>query len=99
MYNLPVDQHPTERWATIVEGARTQRVIALRYRDKSFEVSERLVEPYEIKQGKLFAHCLTKNGMRAFILDNILAAAGTNTEFVPRFPVVVESFQSLKAKQ
>jgi predicted DNA-binding transcriptional regulator YafY len=93
MYNLPHDQHPTERWATLVEGAKTNHCVAIRYRDKSLEVSERLVEPYEIKQGKLFAYCLVKNGMRAFILDNVLATAGSDIEYTPRFPVVMDSFQ------
>lgn len=99
MYNIPAEQHPTEKWATIVEGARSNHIIAIRYRDKSFELSERLIEPYEVKQGKLFAYCLTKNGMRAFFIDNILAAAGSNTEFAPRFPVMVESFHFLRVNQ
>lgn len=93
MYNLPADQHPTERWATIVEGARTNHIVAIRYRDKSFELTERLVEPYEVKEGKLYAYCLLKKGIRAFILDNILATAATDDEYIPRFPIVMDSFQ------
>lgn len=93
MYNLPADQHPTERWATIVEGARTNHIVAIRYRDKSFELTERLVEPYEVKEGKLYAYCLLKKGIRAFILDNISAAAATDDEYIPRFPIVMDSFQ------
>lgn len=93
MYKLPTEQHPTDTWSIITESARTNRVIAIRYRDKSHEISERLIEPYEIKNGKLFAFCLTRNGMRAFILNNILASAESENSYVPRFPVAMDSFQ------
>jgi predicted DNA-binding transcriptional regulator YafY len=89
MYKIPNSQHPSGTMKQIIQGAQELHCVAIRYRDQSQEVTERIVEPYEIKNGKLFAYCQTKEGIRGFTLINILAAVETNTSYVPRFPVLI----------
>jgi predicted DNA-binding transcriptional regulator YafY len=89
MYNLPLDQHPQQAMANITQGATEFRTVALRYRDTSGDLSERVVEPYEIKGGKLFAYCQSRAGIRAFKVENILAAVLTDTSFEPKFPIKI----------
>lgn len=91
MYHIPNGQHPTETMKQIIKGATDLHCVAIRYRDKSMEVTERVVEPYEIKDGKLFAYCHLKQGIRAFFILNILAAIETNESYNPKFPVLITS--------
>jgi predicted DNA-binding transcriptional regulator YafY len=90
MYNLPIEQNPKDAMDNIIQGATNRQSVAIRYRDTSNELSERVVEPYEIKNGKLFAHCQSKGGIRAFAITNILAAIVTDTPYEPRFPVKIQ---------
>lgn len=87
--SLPLDQHPQEAMANIIQGATDLRTVSIRYRDGSGDLSERVIEPYEIKNGKLFGYCLSRAGIRAFKIENILAAVETNTAFEPKFPIKI----------
>lgn len=89
LFELPKEQHPTEAKANIVKGAANHRTVAIRYRDQAKNLSERVVEPYEFKNGKLFAYCLSKNGIRAFDVPNILVAVETTVSYTPRFPILI----------
>lgn len=73
----------------IVNSARDLKCVRIRYRDAKQAVTERNVEPYEFKNGKLYAYCHVKNGIRAFTVTNILSAGETNEHYNPRFPVLI----------
>lgn len=73
----------------ITNGARDLKCVRIRYRDQKQEVTERTVEPYEMKNGKLFAYCRMKQGIRAFTVSNIMSAGETDTSYIPRFPVLI----------
>jgi predicted DNA-binding transcriptional regulator YafY len=89
--DLPSDMDHTTALESVAAGARNLKLVALRYRAKDNEVTERLIEPYEFKEGKLFGYDVGKEGIRAFIIQNILAAVVTNETFEPRFPVVIST--------
>lgn len=91
LLKLPTDQNPTERWNSIMNGAAQKQMIAIRYRDKDNQLSVRKVEPYEVKDGKLFAYDPEKGGIRAFFTQNIEAALKTDDGFEPRFPIKINS--------
>lgn len=55
------------------------------YVDSKNKPSVRTIEPYEIKEGKLYGFCLTKNGIRAFKLTNIQTVEFLTRTFVPRY--------------
>lgn len=55
------------------------------YVDSKNKPSVRTIEPYEIKEGKLYGFCLTKNGIRAFKLTNIQTVEFLTQTFVPRY--------------
>ncbi|WP_142340374.1 WYL domain-containing protein [Priestia megaterium] len=74
-----------------MNGAANKRLIAIRYRDKDNQLSVRKVEPYELRDGKLFAYDPEKGGIRAFFTQNIEAALATTDDFEPRFPIKINS--------
>ena len=62
---------PTElTLSTIADGARQRKTVVIRYRDQQGHVTEREVEPYEIKvrAGRLglYAYCLLRKETRFF---------------------------------
>lgn len=89
--DLPTDQDPSKRWDNIIESATSRNLLKIRYRDKSNQLSIRDVEPYEFKNGKLFAYDIDKGGIRAFTTNNIEAALQTDAPYEPRFPVKINS--------
>jgi predicted DNA-binding transcriptional regulator YafY len=95
MSELIPEQNPSDALQNILIGATDLRTVAIRYRDKSNELSERIVEPYEMKIGKLFAYCQTKAGIRAFDKPNILVAQVTEDHYEPRYPVKIATINNL----
>lgn len=89
--DLPTDQDPSKRWDNIINSATERNELKIRYRDKSNQLTIRSVEPYEIKNGKLFAYDIDKGGIRAFSTHNIEAAIQTDAPYEPRFPVKINS--------
>lgn len=87
--NLSAKQTPIEVMSELVNGARDLKCVRIRYRDQKQEVTERTVEPYELKNGKLFAYCHMKQGIRSFTVSNITSAAKTNETYNPRYPVLI----------
>ena len=86
---LPTDQNPQHRWDNIMNGAKEKKLIAIRYRNKDNGLSVRNVEPYELKDGKLFAYDPEKGSIRAFFTQNIEAAVLTDEDFEPRYPIKI----------
>lgn len=87
--NLSTKTNPLEIMDEIVSGAKNLKCVRIRYRDQKQIVTERTVEPYEFKNGKLYAYCHTKEGIRAFTVANILSAGKTDKSYTPRFPVLI----------
>lgn len=91
LLRLPTDQNLQDRWDNIIQSANERKTVAIRYRDKDNMLSVRHVEPYELKNGKLYAFDPQKGGIRTFFTQNIEAAVKTNEVFDPRFPVKINS--------
>ena len=70
---------------SILQAINTHRIIKIGYIDKKGARSLRLVEPYEIKNNKLYAYCLEKRATRAFIISNINSVEVTDKNFTPRW--------------
>ena len=73
----------------IKKAGQEEKLLRLVYRKKSTgEVSERIVEPYEIKGGKRFyGHDTVKDEIRQFIIPNIIEAETLDEDFDPRWPI------------
>lgn len=73
----------------IKEAANNLQLLQITYLDAKNVPSIRTVEPYEIKNGNLFAHCRVKDGIRAFKLDRIQSAEVHLAEYSPRHPILI----------
>lgn len=73
----------------IVRAAQELKLLKISYVDKKNIHTTRTVEPYEIKNGKLWGHCVAKNGIRQFDINQIIQAVVQDKTFVPRHPVKI----------
>lgn len=71
----------------ISKAARERKLLKISYIDKKKIHTTRTVEPYEIKNGKLWAYCVAKHGIRQFDVNQIIQAVVTEKTFEPRYPV------------
>ena len=71
----------------ISQAAQNHKMVRLVYRDSKGSRSVRRVEPYEIKDGGLFAHDPLKESIRFFKLSRIVKATPTTKDFTPRWPM------------
>lgn len=76
---------PTNIEGTVNKAIRESKVAILSYVDAKGKPSVREVECYEIKGDKLYAHCLVRNGIRAFTLSNVSSLKLKDETFTPRF--------------
>jgi predicted DNA-binding transcriptional regulator YafY len=72
---------------TIKRAGKLKNTVIITYMDSKGEVTTRETEPYEIKDGAYYGYCLTKNGIRRFVLTGIMSASMTNTIYSPRWEV------------
>lgn len=68
-------------------SAKNKTLVSISYLDSKGNFTERLVEPYEIKNGSLFAYCTEKESIRNFKLSKINAAYHSTIKFNPRWPI------------
>ena len=73
----------------IIKAARETTILNITYKSAKKGVSERTVEPYEIKDGGLYAYDIAKQSIRKFTLANIISAKATETKFSPRWPIMI----------
>lgn len=73
----------------IAQAAQTTRLLTITYIDSKGQVSSRTVEPYEVKDGKLYAFCHKAQNIRAFKLDHIQQAVLEAHTYQPRFPILM----------
>lgn len=76
--------------AVIRDSAYNLVVLKIHYVDSIGKLSVREVEPYEIKDNKLWAFCLEKQSIRQFSLTGITDARKTSQPFTPRFPILIQ---------
>lgn len=68
-------------------AAKNKTLLSISYLDSKGNFTERLVEPYEIKNGSLFAYCTEKESIRSFKLSQINAAHHSTTKFNPKWTI------------
>lgn len=73
----------------IKTAADRNLLLRISYTDKKGASTSRLVEPYEIKNGSLWAYCTERDSIRNFKLSNIGMTTVTNVPFTPRFPILI----------
>lgn len=73
----------------IKEAADQQRLLQITYIDAKDKPTIRTVEPYEVKEGKLFAFDISKEAIRAFQIDRIQSAELHLTEYAARWPIQI----------
>lgn len=74
----------------IRRAGRERLVLRIKYTDKSGNRSERNVEPYEIRDGKLWAYCRKRKGIRQFSLAQIENPRITHHPFIAKYPVTFD---------
>ena len=74
----------------IRKAGRDRRVLRIRYTDKSGNRSERNIEPYEIRDGKLWGYCRKRRGIRQFDLSKVENPRVTRHTFIPKYPVTFD---------
>lgn len=71
-------------------AAREKKLLKIQYRKLDATISDRVVEPYEIKNGtRFFAWDTAKDEIRQFIITGILSAIVLEEVFDPRFPIKI----------
>ena len=70
----------------IEQAAKEKRVLRIAYVDLKQQESIRNVEPYEIRDGMLWAYCRKKKSTRQFALDRIRRATVTRYSYFPKYP-------------
>jgi predicted DNA-binding transcriptional regulator YafY len=85
--NVSEDRATTEtiRYAML---ANPPKLLLFTYTDASGKVSRRRVEPYELRDGELFAHCLDREALRRFKVSHMTGIAH-GQPFVPRQAIVI----------
>lgn len=73
----------------ITSAARSMHTVIINYTDKKGVTTVREVEPYEFKDGYFWAHCLTRNQIRSFLMGGIGSATETTSIFSPRYSVLI----------
>lgn len=63
--------------------ALAPKLVEFTYVDSTGDASARRAEPYELKDGKLFAWCLTRNAIRQFKLES-MTEVRVGESFKPR---------------
>lgn len=81
----------------IRQAAKGGKVMRIGYIDQKAEYSIRNVEPYEIRDGKLWAYCRKKKGIRQFSIDQIQSAKLTKYPYLPKWPVKINESMEKKA--
>lgn len=84
-----VDMVKSDVMKKIKEAADSEQLLLITYADAKNQPSIRTVEPYEIKNGKLFAYCRAREAIRAFNLERIQAAEIHLGSYTPRFPILI----------
>lgn len=86
LFGSPIDKTMQD----IRSAASKQRTMILMYRDSKGSISQREIEPYEIKNEGIYGYCYIKDSIRFFKLANILDTKVTNKTFIPRWPMLIE---------
>ena len=75
---------------SIRQAAREHKLLKIQYRALDGVLSERVVEPYEIRGGnRLWAWDVAKNEIRHFIITGILTAVVLDELFDEQFPIKI----------
>lgn len=64
-------------------------IVTLVYTDVQGQSSARAVEPYEVRNGGVFAYDLDAHGIRRFLFRRISAVTVSGEQFQPRWPVKI----------
>ena len=77
----------------IASAGRNKHTIIITAREKDGSVETREAEPYSYKQTKdnelFLCYDISKQGMRSFIVHNIISVEETENIFSPRWPIEV----------
>jgi predicted DNA-binding transcriptional regulator YafY len=70
---------------SIRQAGREKKLLKIQYRKLNAEISDRVVEPYEIKNGRLWAYDIAKDdNIRQFLIVGILSAQVLEETFEER---------------
>lgn len=75
--------------SAIHEAMQNTKLLNLTYQAKDGKITSRTVEPYEFKDGGLYAFDTNKESIRKFMLDGIKTAEVSDIVFTPRWPIII----------
>jgi len=77
----------------IASAGRNRHTITLTAREKDGSIERREAEPYSYRfeKGHQYFYCydIRRQGIRKFLVSNIISVKETNNTFLPRWPVEV----------
>jgi len=73
----------------IKDAGKNKKLLRIVYKKKDGEVTDRVVEPYEIRQGRFFGYDTNKDSIREFIITGIIETEILEEEFEPRWEIKV----------
>lgn len=80
-------EEPQNQFGIIIQAMKARKMLSIVYTNRKGERTQRVVEPYEIKAGALYAFDPAKGSIRQFKLPNIADPRMLEASFEPRWPV------------
>lgn len=78
-----------EKFEIIARAMKEQKMLRFRYADVNGKLSDRCVEPYEVRGFGMFAHDPSKGAIRQFKIARMGSIQVVDQRFDPKFPVRV----------
>lgn len=78
-----------EKFEIIMRAMKEQKLLRFRYADVNGKLSDRCVEPYEIRGFGMYAHDPGKGAIRQFKIARMGSIQVVEQKFEPKFPVRV----------
>lgn len=75
--------------STIISGAKNRHCVAIQYKDAKGQISDRITEPYELRNDDYWGYCHMRGSIRKFKISSILNAREEATVYTPRWPVQI----------
>jgi len=73
----------------ISQAALKNKIVEITYKDSKGITTNRVTEPYEIKDNSYYGFCILKNSIRKFKLSNISSAKILDENYEPRWPIKI----------
>lgn len=99
MNDVKFGKRDNTRISKIQNAGATQTMLAIKYKDKKGNLSERIVEPYKLIGNDFWAYDANKESIRRFKIKNLQSARNTKDKFNPRWPIEIGGVEMIKTSE